>query len=146
MNIEDLKVELYDSNKHNGTVKCKICYLKFLDDEKICILTCQHTFHHSCFNVYVKSKSSCPECQMEVKDTRNSRSLVKSNGNRRTRSSRRRQRRSRTRSTSLELAYIHVKPRVSGSPTRQRRYQQLDTELWGRESQAGTPDSNFNLI
>ena len=144
MNIEDLKVELYDSNKHSRTEKCKICYLKFLNEEKICILSCQHTFHHSCFNVYVKCESSCPECQMKV-NTRNSRNLVESDGNRRTRSlSRRRRRRSRTRSTSRGLVY--VKPRVSGSPTRHMKYQQLDTELWGRESNAVMPDSNFNMI
>jgi len=141
MNIDDIQVELYDSNKFSETQKCKICYMKFLDEDKICILLCQHVYHQSCFNAYIKSKSSCPECNMEVKDTRSRRGMEKS---RPTRSvSRRRRRRSRTRSTSRGIIYVPVKPLVSGSPTRCRKYQQADVELCGRESHAITPDSNF---
>lgn len=147
MSIEDSTLDLYDSNKYSTAEKCKICYMKFLDEEKICILLCQHIYHQSCLNVYIQSVPACPQCHTEVKDIKKSQSLMESDGNRRARSlSRRRRRRSRSRTASRGPVYVPVKPLVSGSPTRHMRYQKLDIELWGRESSAGPPESIFDVM
>jgi len=45
---------------------CSICQSIFKPKEKLSTLECEHTFHYSCIDEWVKYKSECPLCRKSI--------------------------------------------------------------------------------
>jgi len=48
-------------DKHDQE-QCRICQENFIKDDKIATLQCNHIFHTSCLEEWVKRKATCPFC------------------------------------------------------------------------------------
>uniref|UniRef100_A0A1J3JZT8 RING-type E3 ubiquitin transferase n=1 Tax=Noccaea caerulescens TaxID=107243 RepID=A0A1J3JZT8_NOCCA len=69
--IESFPIFLYSEVKGlkvgNGGVECAICLNEFEDEEKLRWMpTCSHTFHASCIDVWLSSRSTCPVCRANL--------------------------------------------------------------------------------
>ncbi|CAA7057811.1 unnamed protein product [Microthlaspi erraticum] len=69
--IESFPFFLYSEVKElkigNGGVECAICLNEFEDDEKLRWMPpCSHTFHASCIDVWLSSRSTCPVCRANL--------------------------------------------------------------------------------
>lgn len=45
---------------------CSICHSTFLENHKLSLLTCGHSFHEECIVNWLSRKSNCPICREEV--------------------------------------------------------------------------------
>ena len=45
---------------------CSICLESFAKNEKISLLSCNHTFHKQCITEWFKKDTSCPICRQNV--------------------------------------------------------------------------------
>lgn len=66
---------VYDTKEVRfGEVSCAICLVAFQDGAKIRTLTCQHVYHKSCIEEWVKAKINlvpkCPACNVPITDER----------------------------------------------------------------------------
>lgn len=58
---------LIDENVNN----CAICLSIVLPVETLSILPCSHYYHTTCLDVWLKNRSTCPQCRKIVKETKN---------------------------------------------------------------------------
>ena len=49
--------------KNKGEKECSICLNKYLVGETLTTLKCEHTFHVSCIDKWLKNLTNCPCCQ-----------------------------------------------------------------------------------
>jgi hypothetical protein len=48
---------------------CSICLLPLQDfPEEIRILPCEHLFHRSCVDYWLKEKARCPKCKFDIRE------------------------------------------------------------------------------
>ena len=64
-NIKTDCIKFSDISDNNIT-RCMICLLDFKDDDEVQYLPCQHIFHHTCINEWVKYKNECPTCRNQI--------------------------------------------------------------------------------
>ncbi|CAA7057817.1 unnamed protein product [Microthlaspi erraticum] len=69
--IESFPCFLYSEVKGlkigKGGVECAICISEFEDEEKLRWMPpCRHTFHASCIDVWLSSRSTCPVCRASL--------------------------------------------------------------------------------
>ena len=50
----------FDKNKYKGHEDCRICLMKFENEDKIIILPCLHIFHEHCLIDWLNNKKTCP--------------------------------------------------------------------------------------
>lgn len=60
----DVKSRLCKTDDLNS--ECSICQTKFLGGEKLCTLTCTHTFHYKCLKRWGEYKQDCPLCRIPI--------------------------------------------------------------------------------
>ena len=46
--------------------ECPICLDKYENNDKICILKCDHVFHEKCIKEWLKNNESCPNCRGNI--------------------------------------------------------------------------------
>eukprot|EP00003_Mantamonas_plastica_P005218 TRINITY_DN1417_c0_g1_i7.p1 TRINITY_DN1417_c0_g1~~TRINITY_DN1417_c0_g1_i7.p1 ORF type:complete len:270 (-),score=86.23 TRINITY_DN1417_c0_g1_i7:1585-2394(-) len=47
---------------------CVICLMEYEDDEKICMLPCNHAYHDVCCTEWLKGQTKCPICKFEIRE------------------------------------------------------------------------------
>lgn len=60
----------YEQIKDNNGADepCSICILPFEDfPEEIRVLPCNHLFHRSCVDYWLKQKPKCPKCKFDLR-------------------------------------------------------------------------------
>ena len=57
--LNDIELK-YDENK------CSICYESYDDGDKLIILKCNHNYHETCINSWIKKCKSCPICRIGI--------------------------------------------------------------------------------
>jgi len=58
---DDLLNDLFDNNQ-----ECSICLEEYSKNNKIMILNCNHTFHKSCLELWIKDNNTCPICRENI--------------------------------------------------------------------------------
>lgn len=54
----------FNTNIDISVIECPICLGEFMDGEKVRVLPqCNHKFHVSCIDTWLRSHSSCPNCR-----------------------------------------------------------------------------------
>ena len=46
---------------------CTICMMEYEEGEQLCLLPCSHAYHDECVSRWLREKSSCPCCQLDVR-------------------------------------------------------------------------------
>ncbi len=56
-----------NSRKKNFSDTCTVCQTEFSEGEKIKQLNCQHSYHISCVDEWLKENKVCPICKEDVR-------------------------------------------------------------------------------
>lgn len=64
INVEENIIN--DLNDKLLTEQCTICHSKFLNNDVIVKLSCNHTFHASCIKEWGHYNPACPLCKTEI--------------------------------------------------------------------------------
>ncbi|XP_016496097.1 E3 ubiquitin-protein ligase At4g11680 isoform X1 [Nicotiana tabacum] len=46
--------------------ECCICLYKYLDGVELCVLPCNHHFHHGCISKWLRINATCPLCKFNI--------------------------------------------------------------------------------
>lgn len=49
-----------------ATQECCICLYKYLDGVELCVLPCNHHFHHGCISKWLRINATCPLCKFNI--------------------------------------------------------------------------------
>jgi hypothetical protein len=58
--LEKCNIDKFNKNKYKKYEDCRICLMKFENNENILILPCLHIFHNNCIMNWLKNKKTCP--------------------------------------------------------------------------------------
>ena len=58
--LEKCNIDKFNKNKYKKYEDCRICLMKFENNDDILILPCFHIFHFNCINDWLKNKTTCP--------------------------------------------------------------------------------------
>ena len=66
---EDKKIlvvpQKYDKKLHSS-LDCIICTDSYIENELVCVLSCNHFFHEKCIEEWIKYKNECPICRTNI--------------------------------------------------------------------------------
>ena len=66
---DKLSKDLY--NKMYNKDECVICLQETLPTDKIRVLSCNHSFHKYCIDIWLCKKPCCPICSRDLFNTKN---------------------------------------------------------------------------
>ncbi len=66
----DSEIKLSETTKLFEQKSCSICMENFNDTEKIIKLKCNHCFHKTCIESWIKIKLKCPICKFDIIEIR----------------------------------------------------------------------------
>lgn len=49
-----------------ATQECCICLYKYVDGVELCVLPCNHHFHHGCISKWLRINATCPLCKFNI--------------------------------------------------------------------------------
>jgi len=64
--IEISSEDYKEKEEGSGDERCTICSDKFKVGDKVSVLSCRHTFHHSCIEEWGHYKAVCPLCKESI--------------------------------------------------------------------------------
>jgi len=65
-NIFKLPIHKIKSNDNLLLDECSICLEKYVKNDKIMNLECNHTFHDNCIKLWLKNNNTCPQCRENI--------------------------------------------------------------------------------
>lgn len=54
------------ANENNNEDYCIICREEYEDGSHLCILPCNHIYHHQCIQLWLQNNNTCPYCSSEI--------------------------------------------------------------------------------
>ena len=65
-NIFKLPIHKIKSNDNLLLDECSICLEKYVQNDKIMSLECNHSFHDACIKLWLKNNNTCPQCRENI--------------------------------------------------------------------------------
>ena len=65
-NIFKLPIHKIKSNDNLLLDECSICLEKYIKNDKIMSLECNHSFHDACIKLWLKNNNTCPQCRENI--------------------------------------------------------------------------------
>ena len=65
-NILNIPVYKIKNNDNLLLDECPICLDKYLINDKIISLNCNHKFHKDCLKLWIKKNNTCPQCRENI--------------------------------------------------------------------------------
>ena len=61
-----LRTRVFESENMNGQTDRRICISDYVDGGELMVLPCQHSFHSSCVQHWLRQNTTCPVCRTGI--------------------------------------------------------------------------------